>query len=329
MEMEANACYWNVEVLGVDEPPPTAWPEALSAKAKTYIDSHFILSADGHPLASQLISCRYSEEPFIGWAGRHVRFDLLYDLPPGRQTLAGRALFYQDYRPEFLEETKTLPRDFPQTFETQLSVSGRRNYRFVLTLERPEFSVRLQDVLRTSWQMGWDALMTGVGQMTGTVPFWCCIGAAVLSWPSRSRALKGTGGAVAIFFLMGLSGISVPGSWAPVIEWTLVVVMSAASLSGSSVGWGIGLWVSVMGWALIAYPKPGRIFLKGCYLVGVLAFAGAATAALVSGGLAYRRHRHQLSEVTAESIFLTESRQVCAALLVLGIFRLAQSFINH
>lgn len=336
-EIHANACYWNLEVIGVEEPPPDAWSEALAAKSQTYIDGHFTLFADGQPLPSRLIRCRYSEDPFPGWAGRHVRFDLLYDLPPGRATLAGRAVFYKEYRPELLEEAKEVPRDFPETFETDLSISGRRNYHFVLTLDKPDFSVQLQDTLRTSLQMAGDALMAGARQMTETAPIWCCIGAAVLSWPSRKRALKGAAGIAAVFFLTGLFGKGIPESWASVVEWALVVVMSSASLTGSSAVWGIGLSVSALGWGLIIHPMPGwtnplesgGIFLKVCYLVGVLGFAGVATAALASAGLAYRRHRHDVSEVTAESIFLTESRQVCIALLLFGLYRLAQSFLNH
>jgi hypothetical protein len=75
--------------------------------------------------------------------------------------------------------------------------------------------------------------------------------------------------------------------------------------------------------------ESGEFFVKACYLAGILGGAGAAMAALVSGGLAYRRHRHDISEVTAESIFLTESRQMCLVLLLFGLFQLVQSYLNH
>jgi len=218
VHLHTGAPWWISELLDERTPPPTGWSAEAQAAVKTYFDRHFTLSANGRPLASRLLYCRYSEEIWNYILGSQLDLEFSYELPADVRELSGSATFYAEERGKV-----------PAPFLTYLKISGRAARMLTLTPGRPSFSFPIADLWRTpaqrrrqAWQAGlafwqaqpWLVLLLAALQLqsrtrwpaplyAGGVAAADAAGAAVAAWPQESAVFFALGAFFALAVIAG------------------------------------------------------------------------------------------------------------------------------
>jgi len=221
VHFRTGAPWWVMDVLNQRTPPPTGWPEATQNAVKTYFDRHFVLRADGKPLASTLTGHRYSEEVWKYTLGAQLHLDFSYALPPEARELSGEASFYK-------EDAPLAPADH---FRTTVQTSGPAAQTLLLTLEKPTFSLLIAGLIRTPAQRRMQAFLAGLRAWQtqawiyfivaalqlqlrvrlsprlyiGATADTAVLAAAFLAWRQESALLFGLG--AALVFLLAAAGI--------------------------------------------------------------------------------------------------------------------------
>jgi hydrogenase/urease accessory protein HupE len=162
VKIDANASYWFGGILEANF-PEGEWPEPLRAKAKTYIDSHFILRADGQPLESKLVAARHIQEPWQNGMESNVAYELTYPLPANSKLISGQATFFDEWK-KHMQDTGQLHGDpsIPQTWLTTIYVPSTKNQRFSLTLEQPGFEIEVAAAYESTWHKWKVQLLSGL-----------------------------------------------------------------------------------------------------------------------------------------------------------------------
>lgn len=327
VDLRSDSVYWLEEVFH-DEDPPAEWTPEMRQGAENYVNAHLRLSGGGAPWRGTLREARHAQWPWESHERGRLLLRLTYPEPPAGAALSGEADFFDEYRRELLEESKTLPPG--QDYRTRLEVPGRKPASFELTPQSPRFSLPAADAARTSWAMGLEALGAGLSAALKTASGWPAVLALALAlgpeWPRRRRAAAPAlaAGAFAAFlrpapsgaaWAAGLLAAAAAGGWLDRRGG-----LSAASAGAAALGW------SWSGAAAAWLPgEPPSALTRFCAWLGVLAGGALLLSAAGLAASVERRRAAEDSQAHAAEIFGRRRRLAATAVILVCGYGLALS----
>jgi len=325
-DLRADSIFWIENVAGLHPMPAHNWPDEVSARVESYVNSHFRLSSNGGLLSGKLVEARYRQQLWEVNEEGVFLLRMVYALPSAGVALTGTASFYEEYLREITAEYggRTIP--YASGYRTLLSIPGRRRLAFTLTPEAPAFTASTDEARRTSLAMALESFLraasAALGEAAGfptLLAIALCLGAKP---PSRS--------AVAILLASAGCGF-VAGHFHDAPTWVIWAATLGASLaaggrrlasfmSAAAVA-ALGLsWSGAAGPLLPHYALALPAALAGALAVGV--------ALLSTAGLGVRAEYRRLAEVSelrVEELFARRVRLSATALAMVGAYGLWQS----
>ena len=188
-----EAAYLNDEILtGTHSTllPGTHWPPETEERAKTYVESCLALRLNGQPLTASSFMSRFIQEPIQAIDPQFV-FTLRYPLPSTAGRLSGRAAFFAEAKSD--EPHESHPDNEPKMHEefiTYLSVVGKETVRFELPLDKPNFELSLDGMVRPGYARFLERMEQILFQIISSPFFWIVLIFAIVQAIKRWKKRK-------------------------------------------------------------------------------------------------------------------------------------------
>ena len=325
-DFRADSIIWIEEVIGLKPMPAQGWPAEASAKVEAYVNAHFLIAADGRPLAGKLTEARYRQFPWEVNEQGTFFLRMVYPPAPAGSMLTCAAQFYSEYLKEVQTEFAGRPLPYADEYRTHVSVPGRTNTERILRADAASFNFAADEARRSSFAMAFESLQRGAQSALGAAAGFpallaiaLCLGALP---PSRTTVAVLLASAA-----LGFTGARLFNApswliWAGVLGASLSVGRRRLALAASvAAAYGLGLsWAGASG-SVLPHSKLAAPFA----LAGTLAAGAALLCVAWLGVRAEYQRLATISQSRVDDLFARRARLTATALAMVGAYGLWQS----
>ncbi|MEQ1920179.1 MAG: hypothetical protein ABL955_13375 [Elusimicrobiota bacterium] len=301
-DVRADSIIWIEEVTGLKPMPAQNWPAEVLSKVEAYVNTHFLIAADGRPLAGKLAEARYRQFPWEVNEQGTFFLRMVYPPAPAGSTLTCAAQFYSEYRKEVQAEFAGRPLPDADEYRTLVSIPGRKKIEIILRTDSAPFNFTSDDARRSSFAMALESFRRGAEAAFGT---------AILL-------------ASAMLGFVGARLFNAPPwmIWAGTLGASLSAGRRRLALAASvAAAYGLGLtWAGVAGSTL-----PHSRLAAPFALAGTLAAGAALLCVIWLGVRAEYRRLATISQSRVDELFARRARLTATALAMVGAYGLWQS----